>query len=84
MSTDEASLVIERVVHVTDRTWVAMMMGVELERWPGERVPCVGDRVTVFDRDLEFTQHDVLYVEGTRVGIGPAIPWTEEQEAHEL
>lgn len=65
----------ERVIHVTDRTWEDLREGARVLRWPGEQPPPKGARVTVFDRDLEFTQHDVLLVHGHTVDIGPAIPW---------
>jgi hypothetical protein len=66
----------EMVVRVTDRTWEFMLRGAEFEAWPGGEPPRAGSRVCIFDRDDEFTRHDVLRVEGRRVWIGPAIPWS--------
>jgi hypothetical protein len=66
------------VVKVNDRRWQTMREGAELERWPdGERVPEKGERITVFDRNLDFTQHDVLSrnERTRRVVFGPAIPY---------
>lgn len=74
---DRTRMTPETVIHVTDRTWESMKNGAELERWPGESPP-VGERVTVFDSDMNFTQHDVKQVVGSRVWIGPAIPWESD------
>ena len=63
------------MIKVNDRGWEEMADGVVFASWPGDVAPSVGLRVTVFDRDLEFTQHDVTVVDGQRVTIGPAIPW---------
>jgi hypothetical protein len=65
----------DTTVHVSDRTWEAMVPGAEFERWPGDTAPEEGQRVIVFDRDLDFTQHDVVRTQGMRVWVGPAIPW---------
>jgi hypothetical protein len=58
-----------------------MLNGAEFEAWPGEGVPSVGERVHVFDRDLEFTQHDVVRVKGQRVWIGPAVPFARKEQS---
>ncbi len=66
------------VAKVNDRTWESMAAGAEFERWPdGETLPERGERVTVFDRDYAFTQHDVLRrnAQTRHVVIGPAIPY---------
>lgn len=75
-------------VHVTDRTYQDMLQGTEFERWPDpaptarplrhdeDDVPQVGERIVIFDCNLDFTQHDVLFRdEERRVLVGPAIPW---------
>jgi hypothetical protein len=69
------SVLVQKVIHVADRTWEAMRAGAVFERWPGEATPEEDERVVLFDRDLEFTQHDVTHVDGLRVTVGPAIPW---------
>ncbi len=62
-------------VRVTDRTWEAIKDGVVLQAWPDTPVPAAGAKVTVFDSELDFTRHEVLSVDGSRVVLGPAIPW---------
>lgn len=70
-------------INVTDRTYEAMKEGAEFSYWTeGEEVPAVGARVTIFDRNLDFTQHDVTKVDGRRVWVGPAIPWPKEKDEH--
>jgi hypothetical protein len=66
---------INQIVCVTDRTYKDMVEGAEFAHWPYCDVPHVGDRVTIFDRYLDFTQHDVLVRVIRRVVVGPAIPW---------
>lgn len=68
----------ETVAHVTDRDWVAMKDGAEFDRWPGDVAPGAGERVVIFDRNLDFTQHDVRQVDGHCVWVGPAIPWPDK------
>lgn len=38
----------------------------------------VAERVVVFDRDLEMTQHYVVARDEKHVTLGPAIPWRED------
>jgi hypothetical protein len=59
-----------------------MQSGAEFETWPGDIAPTVGQRVHIFDRNLEFTQHEVLRVDGRRVWVGPAIPFEQTPEEH--
>lgn len=69
---------IEKIAHVTDRTYESMLPGAEFLRWPGDEPPTVGMRVSIFDKDLNFTQHDVVKVEEFHVWVGPAIPWEDK------
>jgi hypothetical protein len=65
-------------IHVTDRTYKDMVQGAEFVSWPDRPVPSVGERVVIFDRNLDFTQHDVVEQDCCRVLVGPAIPWKQE------
>lgn len=65
----------KHVVHVSDRTYKDMVKGTEFAHWFDCDVPHVGDRVTIFDYNLDFTQHDVLVQDIRRIIVGPAIPW---------
>jgi hypothetical protein len=60
---------------VTDRTYKDMLQGAEFAHWPDRDVPHVGDRIVIFDRNLDFTQHEVLVQDIRRVVVGPAIRW---------
>lgn len=66
----------ETSIHDSDHTWIELLAGVTITRWPGDEAPERDQRVVIFDRDLEFTQHKVLLRDGMRVTVGPAIPWT--------
>jgi hypothetical protein len=53
--------------------------GAVFGRWE-EAMPEVGERVVIFDREFEFTQHEVVRVElPSIVEVGPAIPWRSIQ-----
>lgn len=56
-------------------TWRELVDGAHVEKWPHEKLPMVGDRVVVFDKNMEFTQHLVTGVDGQAVDFGEAIPW---------
>jgi hypothetical protein len=65
-------------IRVTDRTYKDMLGGAEFARWPDRDVPPVGERVVIFDRNLDLTQHDVLEQDGRRVRVGPALLWKDD------
>lgn len=54
----------ETAIRVLDRTWETMTEGAESPSWPGEDAPKVGQRVVIFDKSFEFTQHDVVRIKG--------------------
>jgi hypothetical protein len=64
------------VIYVNDRTWEDMAEGAEFKHWPDdESLPGKGYRLTIFDKNMDFTQHEVLQVSGRQVTVGPAIPY---------
>lgn len=53
-----------------------MFDGAHFEHWPDdEELPKVGTRLVIFDKEFDFTQHNVLSVDGREVKVGPALPW---------
>ncbi len=64
---------------VNDRCWQDMQHGVKFISWPEDPVPPVGARVVLFDRNLDFTQHDVVWRGAhRRLKVGPAIAWPQK------
>jgi hypothetical protein len=62
-------------IHLPRHSSDEIMPGAVFEHWPVDPPPEVGEKVVIFDRDYDLTQHKVVGREGHRIVIGPATEW---------
>lgn len=69
-----------QIVVKSGRVYRSFLGGFRRLRLPEDEQPQVGDRLVVFDRDLEFCQFEVtrVYADGC-VKTTAAIPWPERE-----